>query len=387
MFKKIAQIIFSILFILAITIPMVTTNLQKNKVSESEKRKLAPMAEIYNEDGTLNKNFTSDFETWINDNIGFRSEMVIANAKIQYYGFNLLSNNSNMLLGTNGELNYATDTMIADYQHLNYKTEERLQIIGKAFQICADYLEARNIDFYYFQCWDKHSIYPEHFPNTIIQFGEESSTDQVISVLKNNTNINIVSPKQTFLDNKDNYDSYSLWGDATHWTQRGAYEGYKMLMNEINKHNNSKYKILQEQDYNITMTDQGMTLFGGIHEECYLENFEIINPQAYLSDESPQWLSTSATVTKQIYYNDSVDNEDTLLILGDSYFDMFLYDDFAESFHKVILIWGDYVLSLPEIVDEYQPTIVVIENAERCDRTDEIVSVAYSIDKETLTGK
>ena len=387
MFKKISQIIFTIIFILIITVPMLTTNLKKNQISEAEKRVLAPMAQLYNDDGSLNKNFMVDFETWINDNIGFRSEMVVGNAKIQYYGFNILSNNSNMLLGPNKELNYATDTMLEDYQHLNYKSEDRLNIVAKAYQICSDYLSERGIDFYYFQCWDKHSIYPEHFPNSIVQFGDESKTDQIISVLENNTTIKIISPKEEFITNKTTYESYSLWGDPTHWTQRGAYEGYKLLMTEINSYHGNKYKILQEEDYNITLTDQGMTLFGGIHEECYLENFEIKNPSAYLSDEAPLWLSPSATVTRQIYYNDNAGNNDTLLILGDSYFDMYLYDDFAESFHKVVLIWGDYTYSLPDIIDQYQPTIVVMENAERCERTDPVVSVAYNIDKETLLAE
>ena len=70
-----------------IGIPLLTTNLRKDKISEAENRILAPKAEIYTEEGVLNKNSTTDFETWINDNIGFRSQMVINNARIQYYIF------------------------------------------------------------------------------------------------------------------------------------------------------------------------------------------------------------------------------------------------------------------------------------------------------------
>ena len=77
-----------------------------------------------------------------------------------------------------------------------------------------------------------------------------------------------------------------------------------------------------------------------------------------------------------------MDNNDTLLILGDSYFDGFLYDDFAESFHMVIQIWGDYTSKIQEIVDYYNPSIVVCENAERCDRTEEMVKAAQAIKEE-----
>jgi len=84
-----------------IAIPLLTTNLQKDKVSRDENRKLAKMAELYKEDGSLNENFTEDFEAWINDNVGMRSSMVVNNARIQYYLFRVLANNSNMYLGPN----------------------------------------------------------------------------------------------------------------------------------------------------------------------------------------------------------------------------------------------------------------------------------------------
>lgn len=74
--------------------------------------------------------------------------------------------------------------------------------------------------------------------------------------------------------------------------------------------------------------------------------------------------------------NDSVDNEDTLLIIGDSYFDSFLYDDFAESFHRVVQVWGEFAPNIEELVDYYNPVIVISENAERCDRTSTMVKAA-----------
>ena len=96
-----------------------------------------------------------------------------------------------------------------------------------------------------------------------------------------------------------------------------------------------------------------------------LEDFEVKDPQAYLSDEEPRFLSEWANKSRTIYYNDKVDNNDTLLILGDSYFDNFLYDDFAEK--------------LEQLVDYYQPSIVINENAERCDRTEVMISASYKL--------
>ncbi|WP_370770914.1 hypothetical protein [Eubacterium ramulus] len=379
MFKKILRMLFIVSFCSIIGIPLITTNFQQDKVSESENRKLTAMPKLHNDDGSLNENFTSDLESWINDNIGLRSQMVIANAKIQFYGFNVLANNSDMLLGPNQELNYATNDIIADYQHEDLKTQDKLNQIASSYQRVSDYLEQRGIQFYYFQCWDKQSIYPEYFPKTVKQFGDVSKTDQIIATLKTRTTVDVISSKELLIDAKKEYDTYSVWGDPTHWTQRGAYLGYRMLMEEINAKNQNKYKILSANDYNIEITDQGYTVFGGIHKKDMLEDFEVKDPQAYLSDEEPRFLSEWANKSRTIYYNDKVDNNDTLLILGDSYFDNFLYDDFAESFHRVVFIWGDYAEKLEQLVDYYQPSIVINENAERCDRTEVMISASYKL--------
>lgn len=379
MFGKTVQKVFVGLFLLMLVIPLVTTNLRDGKVSTQENRVLTKKASLYTEDGTLNKNFTTDVEAWFNDNVGLRSTMVVANARIQYYVFHVLSNNSDMLLGPHDELNYATESILRDYQHTDLKSEEDLNCIADSFQTVSDYLEQKGIAYYYFQCWDKQSIYPEYFPETVIQYGEVSKTDQLMQTLQKKTSVKVISPKQALTDAKSTCPTYSVWGDATHWTQRGAYIGYRLLMETINSDAEGKYKVLQEQDYDITIKDQGSTLFGGIHREEWLEDFAVRSPKAYLSEEAPVCLSQWANRTRKVYYNDAVDNEDTLLILGDSYFDNFLYDDLAESFHRVVLVWGDYTENIEELVNYYRPAIVVSENAERCDRTSCVVKAAEKL--------
>lgn len=372
MFRKITSSIFTSCFLLMLGIPLVTTNLQNEKISEAENRKLTAKPEIYKEDGTLNENYTSDFEAWIDDNIGQRASLVVNNARIQYYLFNVLSNNSDNYLGPNGELNYATADMLADYQHANLYTEDHLQEIADSMQYLSDYVEEKGAEFYYFQCWDKHSIYPEYFPETVIQADTESKTDGIVRALEDYSNVNVISPKQDLIDEKSEKSTYSVWGDPTHWNQRGAYIGYLKLMNAINDNASEKYKVFQEKDYNITMPDQGATLFGGIHQVDYEEAFEIKNPQAIAT---PEKLTCYADDVRHGFYtNDSVDNDTRVLIIGDSYFNSFIYDDIAESFHETILIWGDYVGDIQNIIDSYNADIVIVEAAERCDRTDGIIA-------------
>ena len=377
MFNKVIRIIFILAFFAMILVPLSMTNLKNGKISVDEKRKLASIPEIHNEDGTWNKNYTADFENWINDNIGLRSKMVIQNARIQFYVFNVLSNNTNKYLGPNGELNYATDVMLVDYQRKNLYTEEELQKKAESLQCLKDYVVGKGLQFYYVQCWDKHSIYPEYFPTTVIQSGEKSKTDYFVDAFERYTDVNVISSKQLLIDEKKNYATYSVWGDPSHWTQRGAYLAYLQLMNAINSESDNKYKILQESDYNISVTDQGETVFGGIHKPDYEENFEIKDPQAVLTNEKLTYLSEDSW--NRYFTNDSIDNDTRVLFIGDSYFDTFIIDDMAESFHEVIVIWGTYLGDAKAVIEAYDPDIVIVENAERCDRTKSIEDAAKKI--------
>lgn len=378
MFHKISQAMFSMLFIIMLIIPLLATNLKEDVISVEENRKLAPMAELYNEDGTLNTNFTSDFETWIDDNIGFRSELVAISKKIMYSIFDILS--GDRYVGPNGEFNYATPAMIADYQHINLYSEEYLKEYADSLQYISNYVENKGVQFYYCQCWDKHSIYPEYFPKTVLQYGDISKTDAMMDALEKYSTVNVISLKQELIDEKARYQTYSKWGDASHWSTRGAYIAYVRVMESLNANSRIQYKILQENEYDLTKIDQGRVI-KGVYVEDFVESFEIKKPQAILTNEK---LTLDSEDPRHRYYtNDNVDNNTRVLIIGDSYFDSFIIDDFAESFHETIMIWGNFCGDIQTIIDEYDADIVIVEAAERVDRSSGIINGANAMKENT----
>ena len=377
MFKRISNTVFILMFMLVLILPLIFTNLQEGKVSEAEKRVLLSPAKLYKEDGSKNTDFYKDFENWFNDNIGFRSWFVLTNARMQYYLFDQLSNNSDMILGEDKVVNYASDEIISDYQRFNLKTDDELKEIAESYQFVNEYLAKQGIQYYYMQCWDKHSIYPEHFPTTIYQYGDLSKTDQIVNVLNENTDVAVINFKPELIDGKEKYETYSKYGDPTHWSERGSYIGYCSTMNEINRRNDNRYKVLGEEEYDLSFVDKGITLFGGIHREQLVENFAIKEPHSVMAKEKLTLYSED--VRHKYRINNYVDNDTRLLILGDSYLDSYLEDDFAESFHETILIWGDYTSDLYNIVNEYKPDIILNENAERCDRTYNMIKAAENI--------
>lgn len=228
MVKKFYNIVFIAIFICMISLPLVFTNWISGGVSEDENRTLAELPEVL-VNGQFNENFTAEYENWFMEHMGFREMLINTNASIQFNVFSRLLDKSNYHIGADGDINYADENMILDYAHLNLRSDEAVAQIGKSYQTISDWLGEKGIQFYYVQCWDKHSIYPEQFMNSVNQIGDVSKTDQIIEYLRNNTDVNTISLKEVLIESKDEYEVYSNWGDPTHWTDRGAYIGYKYI--------------------------------------------------------------------------------------------------------------------------------------------------------------
>ena len=159
-----------------ISVPLLNLNREDGAVSYDENRYLAGKPAFRDGEGKINEAFAADFENWINDNIGFRTLFVKANAGLQYHVFKNLSasgaGSSDYYLGPDGEFNYAEKEMLRDYQHKNLYTQEQLDELSSAYEKIRETLEQRGIRYYYMQCRDKHSIYPEQFMTSVFQYGD-----------------------------------------------------------------------------------------------------------------------------------------------------------------------------------------------------------------------
>lgn len=369
---------FIITFFIVLFIPLLCINRVSDLILKDENRKSAELPHILTDEGGFNNDFSIEYEEWINDNIGMRNLSIKTNAIIQYYVFNNTAT-SDWYIGNYGDINYATDEMLRDYQHLNLRTNEEISRITKSYQDIADYLDEHKIQFYYLQCYDKHSIYPEQFMSSVYQYGDISKTQQLMSALTQ-TNVNVISVREDLLQYKKEEKVYSNWGDPSHWNQKGAYVGYLSLMNCINAHNNDGYRVLGLDDYNIYNEDEGCYLNKVIHHVDIEEQMDIKEPNAVRIPDIHAMKEFSEDERHKIYTNESVDNSTHVLILGDSYLDSFILDDLAESFSETWLIWGDYFPQLKEILSIYNPDIIIFECAERCDRSNAVMECAETLE-------
>lgn len=375
-----AQISFSVLFFILLLVPLMAANFsQETQVAEGENRYLTGMPSLFTEDGHLKSSFPAEFESWYNDNVGFRNQFIAANGMIQYGLFHRLPS-GDVWLGPKGEWNYLTDRIQVSAQHKDLRTEDEVEEIADAYETIGETLLADGRQFYYMQCWDKQSIYPEMLPSSLIQYGEDSAADQIAEALEKR-NLHFINPKQALIDAKGRYSTYSSNGDPTHWTHRGAYIAYRMLMEAINEENEYRYPVLEEKDYNLGTYDSGPTYSQSVHVPNYDEGFVILNPRAKRTDE--KLTETAWTEDARFYTNESVDNDTTVLLLADSYVRSFIADDLAESFHQVIVIHPKMMSLTDRLIADYDPQIIVLENAERTDRSQNVVDLANSMNPGT----
>lgn len=363
--KQKISIIFIALFCIMLSLPLLFTNYKKS-VSETENRTLAAFPKLM-KDGERNDAWTSEFTDWFGDHLGFRDQLIGTYAKAQFYAFDRTLNYSDLYIGEKGDLLGFTKDMILDYQRLDRRTEEELVQLGNSYQNISDWLKEQGIQFYYVQCYDKHSIIEQdRMKKGMHPVVEESKTDQLVRYLQENTDITILPLKQCMLDADESYVTYSKWGDPWHWSQRGEIIAYREIMNMLNQNNQDSIRVLSDDDFNITYTDQGMTISSSLHQVDMEENFVMKERQNYL-DQDVDMGTFGSDDRNHVWKNSSAASDKKILIYGDSYMNTYIIDYVAESFQETWGIHLEHITEFDEAIKMAKPDIVILECAERVD--------------------
>ena len=376
--RELISRIYIIIFAALMAVPLALTNREEGAQSVNENRPLAYRPNFHTFEGDWNLGYPADLDHYLEDRIGFRDELVAANAWLQYYVFGRMENQNKYALGDHGEFFNIEDNTLEEYQHINLFSEEELETIAGAYQTVSDALKQQGIQFYYMQCWSKETIYPEYFPTSVNQYGNISATEQVAQRIRSDTDVNFVSLIDEFRGLKNDMEVYSKWGDPVHWTPRGAVEGYRLLMRMINSLNDNKYRVLTDDDYTIPITDQGATYFGGIHHANWSEDLILKTNNEKSADPS---LIGDILADKRCFHflNDKAGNDTKVLFFGNSFVANYILDDLSQSFSDVLFIWEGMGKDLPEILKLYQPDIVISENAQRYPAFDAAVEAAEAM--------
>ena len=239
--------------------------------------------------------------------------------------------------------------------------------------------EARGIKFTIVIAPNKHTIYREKLPNWM-RYDGGTVTDDIVR-MSNKKNINLVDLRKFFISQKsDEKLLYNKFG--THWNRYGASLGYNETIEHINQYYKSNIKKTTYKVFdNLKGHDRGLIRFlklkeqfSNIYENEYTFNLKNklcygdIDKKTFILDKCKIVNNPTIKPNKKPSYiiNAEADNNETLLLLGDSY--MGANSKLYNSTFSKVFRWHDGGLNgkpLSDFILKNKPSIVIYQLVER----------------------
>lgn len=225
--KSRIEIVFLSVFFVLLFLPI--SRIDQSKISISENRTLAKYPNLLTKNGKLNIKFGKDFENWFNDRFFLRNELINLNTIYKIFSYKHFE--------TNKTFYYKEYNVVFSKTHIPEKNtvpKKELPKIAASLDKFNLFCQKHNIKLYVLIVPYNQYIYQNYAkdyanPKGLIQLNNNIKELQKLS----NTDIIYVYDdlKKTSQSQKE---SVAFKVDH-HWTEYGAFIGYKRLMKEINK--------------------------------------------------------------------------------------------------------------------------------------------------------
>ena len=220
--KKGFKIVYIIVFLLICCFPLALMPFVKNN-KNIEKRELTKLPK-YMENGRLNVDFSTQFESWFNDRIPLRSELLSAANFVK--GEVLHAPTSNVIVGKDGWLFYESEG--ADYMNTNAMTDSQINAAVITLSLIQENIEGKGGHFVFVPMPNKASVYGEKMPGCYTK--DRINNLSRIMRRADEAGVNYVNMQQGMLDNKDK----TLYHRRdSHWNYQGALIGYNAIMDGL----------------------------------------------------------------------------------------------------------------------------------------------------------
>lgn len=229
--KRIANLIIVLIFLLMLALPVLFLNRVPEKVSPTENRKLAAFPVIFDKEGKLAPGIRMGFETWINDNIGFREQFlkVAANIKVKIFHS---STSEKVHIGEDGWYFYTPNSNLEIASGEYPLSDAMLKAIARKQQAISNYYKSQGVDYVLVLTPSKASVYPEYIGGADYRVGV-SPVDIVEDYLLQHTDVKVVNTKTALIEKKGE-EKLFLKTD-THFTQYGSYLAYRAIYDSLTK--------------------------------------------------------------------------------------------------------------------------------------------------------
>lgn len=295
--------------------------------------------------------YARQYEEHFNDTLPYRNQFVRGLNRLKYQVFK--ENIGLVINGKDGWLFYAGANAVNRYKRNSFFDESYMQELTENMTAIKESLEEQGIAFVLLLLPDKEEVYEEYMPDYYTRPEGLNRTDILVDYMRQNSEINLVYPKQEMRREKGDYQLY--FKCDTHYNCLGAFIAYEQTMDALGKSRRflSELEVKKERlsDRPSGKGDlENMMGFSGVFNKDY----------EYYVSEYPllkDWEQEEYTNPEGIY-------EEKVLLVGDSY-RISLLPYFSKDFKNIRTV--DFLACSQEVLDEYQPDTVILELLERND--------------------
>ena len=310
--------------------------------------------------------FTRNVDRWFSDNFQLRNILIRANAQVRNRWLDTPSS-SLVIFGNDGWLYYTGESSLWFARHANPFAPAEVATVADVLEHRTRQLAERGIRYVVMIAPNPATIYPEHQPRWLQELAPGPVRfDQLMAEANHRNTFVLVDPRAVLLAARSASPDLLYRPTDTHWSDRGAYLGYRELMLGIARTTigGPALDVPPPQPLDsfvvtrIDTTGGDMAALLGLTDH-YRESFDLLTPKhsrlaaavppgdRLQPDFTTTWLG-AATGPR-------------VLVFRDSYFSA-MVPFFSESFARVRYVLGPYRES---IVASDKPDIVVEEMVER----------------------
>lgn len=343
---KKAGLLFIIPSIVVCAIPLLGMTVRPT-TETTENRNLSAFPQVKLEDGSLNRDFFSQFETWFSEHFAFRNELVYADARIQGDVFGV-SAEDGVIYGKDDWLFYTSS--LKDFTGTDRLTERGQYALKHNLAMAAEYAENRGVRLVLAVPPNKNTLYGEHMPYYDSLIADGTHTVDLLGPMSEEAGLSYADLTNMF---RDEEEVMYLKRDS-HWNNKGAMMAYDRIMGMLG----CPYDSYEDIEPVWAETENGdlnrmLYSFYGKNEYNYTydipQNYQVTNGSESVEDT---WIETSCPSGsgKLVMFRDSFAN--TLIPM--------IANQFAECrFTKE----GQY--RLEKHIAEQAPDYVIMEKGER----------------------
>ena len=197
---------------------------------------------------------SEQLEKYISDHLPYRSKLIdfyFESGLGRDLGTknNIIGKENFVFMGQNSPRNLPT---LPVYQNTYFFTPEQISLLQKNVQKIADFAKEHNIKVYLIIPPETLRVYHKWMPDYILRENKPSVTEQVETALKN---IITVVPIEKHLISQARSQFPLIYKTDSHWSEDGAFESYKLLMEAIQK-DFKDIRAVTPDDYHIELTKE-----------------------------------------------------------------------------------------------------------------------------------